>query len=199
LAPFQQVPAEERVFMMERKAGMGAEAPGGVRGALSARRQGLLEAWLARTVDTYPRQAAQHLRAQRDPFRNPVGQALSEALPVLLDAVLGEGDLEVAGGSLDRIIRIRAVQDFTPGEALGFLFLLKGVIREALEAEGAPGVAASAIQAVEDRIDRLVLSGFDRYAACREQMAEIRVNEARRRLFVLERMHGADAPPASEQ
>jgi len=80
---------------------------------------------------------------------------------------------------------------------VGFPFLLKGVIREVLEAEGAP--CAAAIRALEDRIDRLVLLGFDRYAACREQMAEIRVNEARRRLFVLERMHGGGAPPATEQ
>jgi len=184
--------------MMEGERGKGAKALGDIREQLGARREGLIESWLARTVDTYPRQAGQHLREQRDPFRNPVGQALTETLPVLLDAVLGEGDLEAAGASLDRITRIRAVQDFSPGEAVGFLFLLKDVIRKALEAEGAPGVAASAIQAVEDRIDRLVLLGFDRYAACREQMAEIRVNEARRRLFVLERMHGGGALHATE-
>ena len=183
--------------MVEREAGTAAEALASIRAALRARRQGLLEAWLARTVDTYPRQAAQLLREQRDPFRNPVGQALGEALPVLLDAVLGEGDLEAAGSSLDRIIRIRAVQDFSPGEAVGFPFLLKGVIREVLEAEGAP--CAAAIRALEDRIDRLVLLGFDRYAACREQMAEIRVHEARRRLFLLERMHGGGAPTATRQ
>jgi hypothetical protein len=185
--------------MLERERGVGTKVLEGIREMLGARREGLLEAWLARTMDTYPRQAAQHLRAQRDPFRNPVGQALFEALPVLLDAVLGEIDLEAAGPSLDRIIRIRAVQDFTPAEAVGFLFLLKGVIREALEAEGAADAAPSAIRVVEDRIDRLVLLGFDRYTACREQMAEIRVNEARRRLFVLERMHGGGAPEATQR
>jgi hypothetical protein len=185
--------------MIERERGTAAEALGGIRAVLIARRQSVLEAWLGRTVDTYPRQAAQLLRGQRDPFRNPVGQALCEALPPLLDAVLGQGDLEAAGPSLDRVIQIRAVQDFTPGEAVGFLFLLKGVIREVLEADGDPRRAPGPIEVVEDRIDRLLLLAFDRYAACREQMAQIRVNEARRRLFVLERMHADGAPPESER
>ena len=38
---------------------------------------------------------------------------------------------------LDRIIRIRAIQQFSPSQALGFLFPLKAVIRELLEKESA--------------------------------------------------------------
>jgi RsbT co-antagonist protein rsbRD N-terminal domain len=176
---------------------MNADAQGRLRARLAAQRQAILEAWLARTADTYPPQAAQLLREQRDPFRNPMGQVLREGLPALLDVLLGEGDLEGAVPALDRVVRVRAVQDFTPGEAVGFLFLLKGVIREVPGVWGGhAGGPPDPIEAVEDRIDRLVLLGFDRYAACREQMAEIRVHEAQRRLFVLGRMHAGDAPPA---
>ena len=177
---------------------MTADAQGLLRERLAAQRQAILEAWLARTADTYPPQTAQLLREQRDPFRNPVGQVLREGLPVLLDVLLGGGDLAAAAPALDRVVRVRAVQDFTPGEAVGFLFLLKGVIREVLEAAGHAGGSPDPIEGVEDRIDRLVLLGFDRYVACREQMAEIRVREARRRLFVLERMHAGGALPATE-
>ncbi len=182
--------------MAKREARMGAETPGSLRAALNAQRQAILEAWLARTVDTYPSQAAKLLREQRDPFRNPVGQVLREGLAALLDVLLGEGDLDAAKPALDRVVRLRAVQDFTPGEAVGFLFLLKAVIREVLAEVGQAGGRPDPIQELEDRIDRLVLLGFDRYAACREQMAEIRVHEARRRLFVLERLHARDARPA---
>jgi hypothetical protein len=98
------------------------------------------------------------------------------------------------------VVRLRAVQDFTPGEAVGFLFLLKGILRDVLGATGGQlGGPPGPIEALEDRIDRLVLLGFDRYAACREQMAEIRVNEARRRLFVVERLHAGGALPATER
>jgi hypothetical protein len=182
--------------MTEGERGIPADA----HGRLTAQREAILEAWLARTADTYPPQAAQLLRQQRDPFRNPVGQVLREGLPALLDVLLGEGDLAAATPALDRVVRLRAVQDFTPGEAVGFLFLLKGVIREVLGAWGGhAGAPTGPIEGLEDRIDRLVLLGFDRYAACREQMAEIRVNEARRRLFVLERLHAGGALPASEE
>ena len=177
---------------------MTADAHGRLRERLAAQRQAILQAWLARTADTYPPQTAQLLREQRDPFRNPVGQVLREGLPALLDVLLGEGDLQAATPALDRVVRVRAVQDFTPGEAVGFLFLLKGVMREVLGAAGYAGGPPNPIEGIEDRIDRLVLLGFDRYAACREQMAEIRVHEARRRLFVLERMHGGGALHATE-
>jgi hypothetical protein len=187
---------EEQLLMSERERGMTADGLGRLGERLAGRRQAIIEAWLARTVDTYPPQAAQLLREQRDPFRNPVGQVLREGLPALLDILLGEGDLEAAGPALDRVVRLRAVQDFTPGEAVGFLFLLKAVIREVLGAAGGQaGGPPDPIEGLEDRIDRLVLLGFDRYTACREQMAEIRVREAQRRLFVLERMHGGGALP----
>jgi len=184
--------------MRERERGINADAQGQLYERLAAQRQAILEAWLARTADTYPRQTAPLLREQRDPFRNPVGQVLREGLSALLDVLLGEGDLEAAAPALDRVVRLRAVQDFTPGEAVGFLFLLKGIIREILGTPGDAGGPRDPLEAVEDRIDRLVLLGFDRYAACREQMAEIRVHEAQRRLFVLERMHAGGALPATE-
>jgi hypothetical protein len=186
--------------MTARERGGTANGPGRLREWLAAQRQAILEAWIARTVDTYPPQAARLLREQRDPFRNPVGQVLREGLPALLEVLLGGGDLEAALPDLDRVVRLRAVQDFTPGEAVGFLFLLKGILRDVLGATGGQlGGPPGPIEALEDRIDRLVLLGFDRYAACREQMAEIRVNEARRRLFVLERLHAGGALPATER
>jgi hypothetical protein len=180
----------------ERERGMTGNGQGQPGERLAAQRQAILEAWIGRTVDTYPPQAAQLLREQRDPFRNPVGQVLREGLPALLEVLLGGGDLEAALPELDRLVRLRAVQDFTPGEAVGFLFLLKGILRDVLRATGGQiGGPPGLIEALEDRIDRLVLLAFDQYVACREQMAEIRVNEARRRLFVLERLHASDAPP----
>jgi hypothetical protein len=42
---------------------------------------------------------------------------------------------------------------------------------------------------LEDRIDEMALLAFDVFMRCREQLYEVRANEARRRLSILERAH----------
>jgi hypothetical protein len=59
---------------------------------------------------------------------------------------------------------------------VGFVFLLKPILRElAPEHDQAP---------LHDRIDRVALLAFDKYMQCREQLADIRVSEGRRRMAV---------------
>jgi hypothetical protein len=149
-------------------------------GALAARRDAIVRARLARTLETYPERTARFLAKEPDPFRNPVGQALKEALPGVFDELLGAMDGGRLGALLDGIVRIRAVQDFTPSQAVAFVFLLKQVIREEL---GGAGLAA-----VEGRIDEMALLAFDLFVRCREQMHAIKADEARRRTSLLERM-----------
>ena len=141
-------------------------------------RQPILDDWLARIANSYPAQTARFLLNERDPFRNPVGSTFKENLPPLIDAVFGETDTAAAGPPLESMMRMRAVQDFTPGQAVGFLFLLKKVIRERLRPRGDEQVI------LENRIDELALAAFDLYVKCREQINEIKLNEARRSLYV---------------
>ncbi len=127
--------------------------------------------WLARTLRSYPEQTARILLEERDRFRNPVGYALKEGLPVLVEELFGGMNRERLVPALEAIIRIRAVQDFTPAQAVGFIFLLKPIVE--------PGIY--------HRIDELALVAFDLFMQCREQLYEARVNEAKRRVFALER------------
>jgi hypothetical protein len=117
---------------------------------------------------------------EADPFRNPVGHALREALPALLDVVLGAAPAGGAAAPLDRLIRIRAVQDFTPAQAIGFLFTLKPLLRERLGFDAA----------LEDRIDRLALEACGQYLQCREEAYAIQKNELLRRTYLLRRLSG---------
>jgi hypothetical protein len=173
--------------------------------ALAAKRNAIIREWLARTLQTYPEQTSRFLAHEKDPFRNPVGHTIREAFPVLFDALLGGTDAARVMPVLDGIVRIRAVQDFTAGQAVAFIFLLKRVIRDALKRPPHPPLSprggeddeegaawAEALAAVEARIDQMSLLAFDLFMKCRERMYEIRTNEARRRMFLLERMHGLD-------
>jgi hypothetical protein len=50
-------------------------------------------------------------------------------LPVLTAELLGEMDQARVAGALESIVRIRAVQNFSASESVGFVFLLKGILR----------------------------------------------------------------------
>jgi hypothetical protein len=141
-------------------------------------KRAIADAWLKRTVQTYPERTAKVLLTEGDRFRNPAGYALREGLPVLLDAVLGDAELAVAEPALEDLLRIRAVQEFSAGEAVSFVFLLKPLLRDLSGCDGR----------VEDRIDELALMAFDAYMRCRERLLKLEINESRRRMYILERM-----------
>jgi len=79
--------------------------------------------WLNLILDTYPADSQRFLREQKDRFANPVGTSLSRAVETLYHELLHGMDPEKVHSSLDEIVRIRAVQDFSPARAMTFIFL----------------------------------------------------------------------------
>lgn len=146
-------------------------------------KQSMRERWLSLTLHTYHGQTAEFLLREKDEFRNPIGNVLRKGLPILLDEILGRMCAAIFTPALEDIIRIRAVQDFTPSQAVGFVFLLKGILRRELKGP------AEELTALEGRIDEMALVGFDLFMKCREKIYEVRADEVRRRTDVLERMH----------
>ena len=88
-------------------------------------RQAIAERWLADTFQTYPSQSAQFLIHEQDPFHNPVGAALREGIPMLVNELFQEMDADTVARALEGIVRIRAVQNFSPSQAVGFVFLTR--------------------------------------------------------------------------
>ncbi len=160
--------------------------------ALVGKKPAIIQEWLVRTLQTYPQHTTRFLLQEKDPFRNPVGNTLKEAFPALFDQLIGGTDATTITPLLDRIVRIRAVQDFTASQAVAFLFLLKKVVREALDGELQRCPDGDSLAAVEGRIDEMALLAFDLFMKCRERMYEIKANEAKRRIYVLERMYGME-------
>ena len=154
-----------------------------IRGSrLAAHRDVLLAEWLARTLETYPTTSRDFLIGEKDSFRNPVGHTLRERLASLLEGLLGAQEVTDLVPILEPLVRLRAVQDFTPSQALSFLFLLKDVAREEMARRGES--ASPEYERLEARVDRLALAAFDLYLRCREEICTIQVNEAKRSLFV---------------
>ena len=144
---------------------------------VAAHRGAILERWIGEVIEGYPEETAEFLRSQSDRFANPVGARLREGLTQLLDGLLEGVEPTELESALDHVIRIRAVQQFSPSIAVGFVFDLKGLLREVV---GAPGVGlAPWLATLDGRIERLGLYAFDVYMRCREQMWEIRAREIR--------------------
>ena len=105
----------------------------------------IIHEWLAKLEPVNP---------ATDPFHNPVGHTVGEVLPILADVALGERPLADAAEPLDRLMRIRAVQEVRPSEAVGFLL---------------PHAS-------------LALMAFDAYMRCREELHAIQLRELRKRV-----------------
>ena len=157
---------------------------------LSQKKAAILGRWLNMIYDSYPPETAIFLRKEKNRFDNPAGYRISEGLEGLYGALSQEMEREQVLTYLDEIIRIRALQNFTPSQALAFIFLLKIVIREELAGEILKENLAAELLDLESRIDGLALLGFDVYTKRREKIYEIKADEAKRRVSGLMRKTG---------
>ena len=151
---------------------------------LSKKRSAILERWFHLILETYPPETAKFLKKQKDRFANPVGAAISEGIEGIFDQLCQGIDYGNVSPFLDKIIRIRAIQDFLPSQAIAFIFLLKQVVREEIATETLED-GASELLAFESRIDDLALVSFDIYMQCREKIYDMKFNEVRNKTYGL--------------
>jgi hypothetical protein len=140
-------------------------------------RTSILARWKDLTLEVYADEAARFMRSEKDRFNNPVGRAIDSGLDTLCDGLLSGRPAKEMEQALDGIVRIRAVQDFSPAQAVGFVFLLKRAIREELGKAFAGKEALTELSVLDARIDNIALAAFDIYMRCREKICDIRVNE----------------------
>jgi hypothetical protein len=153
-----------------------------LRERLSKKQDAIVERWVADVLATYPDEAAAAFSREKDPFANPVGNSLRVGTRGIFEALLEGTDAGEIQDHLHEIIRIRAVQDFTASESVGFVLGLKKAIRAELGAEATDARFTSDMADVNDQIDRFALAAFDVFAQCREQVYDLRVSEMKRRV-----------------
>ncbi len=146
----------------------------GLNEALAAKRGAVLERWFQAVLATYPAETARFLAGGADPFANPVGHTVREGLGRLYDRFATDAPVTELSSAIDGIVRIRAVQEFTPSAAVGFVYTLRGILREEL---ADTDIDPAGQAALESGVDRLALVAFDVYMQCREKIFEIRVRE----------------------
>ena len=146
------------------------------------RRAAIARRWLDQTLQTYPADAAAFLGREKNQFANPVGHTLATGTSALVEALVAGHRTEELRAHLTPMLKIRSVQDFTPAQAVSFVFLLKRAVREELAGELRPAEDADELDAFDRRIDELCLLAFDVFTQSRERLHQIHVNDVKRRV-----------------
>jgi hypothetical protein len=122
------------------------------------------------------------LRQQKNRFSNPVGHIISETAEKIFDAILsGNQSLEIKI-LLNDIIKVRAVQDFLPSQAAGFILSLKKIIHDEIKEEIKDIKMFDEFLEILSGVDRVALIAFDLFMEAREKIFQLRMNEINNRI-----------------
>ena len=146
---------------------------------LAEQRDSLVAKWADHILGSYPEETRRIWKGQTDQFANPVGCAINECASALFDLTLAWDDATAIGENLERLVKIRSIQDFSPSQAVGFVFGLKKILREEYFDDLKRDGALDQLLAFEARVDNLALMAMDLYAKSRETIFNMRVNEVK--------------------
>jgi len=144
---------------------------------IKEKKEEILNRWFDMIVESYPKETGRFLKTKKDRFSNPIGYIIKETITNIFDNLL-KGNLKDIDKIVNEIVKIRAVQDFKPSEAVGFIFQLKYIIYEELEKLNKP-MLIDELREIEKFLDNIGLISFDIYMKCREKIYELKANEVR--------------------
>jgi hypothetical protein len=146
----------------------------------------ILAKWFRLILESYNPETASRLLTEKNQFQNPVGHTLRQGIEGVYAELVAGLDPEKVRVYLDLIIRIRAVQEFSPARAVAFVFLLKNIVREESKKEAWTNrITQDDLVEFDQKIDEMALLAFNVYSDCREKLYELRVNEVKNRSFRL--------------
>jgi hypothetical protein len=147
---------------------------------LEQKRDIILKNWIDQTFNTYKPEMVRFLRKESNQFANPVGHTIITCLEKLYDSLLkGIGVSEYQ--ELEELIKVRAVQDFSPSNSLSFIFDLKKIVRDELADSEQLENLIRELCIFEEKIDTLLALAFDLYTQTRDKIHEIRLREVKAR------------------
>jgi hypothetical protein len=146
---------------------------------LKTKRSSIIKNWTTRIFDTYASETSSFLSKDKDQFSNPVGFTISANAEKIVDEIISVRDLTSIKILLIDILKIRAVQDFTPSEAVGFINPLKDVIKNELKNDLHDDLLFHELIDLYLFLDQVTLVAFDIYSELRETVYRIRLKEHR--------------------
>lgn len=150
---------------------------------LQEKKKQIQDVWAERTLDSYI--SSGFFKKSLDTIANPIGANTRDGLNSILRLLLDGANPEEYSKPLDQVIRIRAVQDFSPSQAVVPFLELKWIIRQILNDDKKTRPLTQELAELDCAIDRLALAAFDKYMECREQLFQVRIKELKSGSYIL--------------
>ena len=144
---------------------------------LEKNRPSILKKWLDEIFGTYPADTTMFLKGRQDRFTNPVGHTITVNAGHILEGLIKGDAAGRLSAYLGQIIRIRAVQDFTPSQAVAFMDGLKPAIAGHLKTEIHKYNLHGEWAEFETRIDSLTQRAYELHAEMKKRIDVIRTKE----------------------
>jgi len=148
------------------------------------------KSWFKALVSEYPEESARHIGSSTDEFANPIGHVIGEVADSMVKGLAEGAPASELAERMFPLIKIKAVQSFTPAEAMNCLLALKRMVLSRLKTSGhedAEAIAAS----VDLLFDEMLCLCFNLYCQCRDKLHEVKEDELKRNLFMLLKRSGA--------
>lgn len=139
----------------------------------------LKNAWFDRMLDSYPQASRKYFERVNKEFSNPVGANLHHSLSALFSELISdEADADRIKDHLQMILRIKAVQDVLPSQAVSFIPALKQIIERVCKDNIARGeIPLPELMDFYTDLDTVALLAFDIYSESRELIYDLRLRQ----------------------
>ena len=151
--------------------------------ALKYKESKILSVWIERTLDSYT--SSGFFKRSKDMFANPVGGNIKAGLTSIFSLLLKDTELQEYVEPLDQVIRIRAVQEFTPAQAVAPILELKWVVKQVFSADKECRDLLPELAEFDCDVDRVALAAFDMFVACRDRLHKARIRELKSGSYIL--------------
>lgn len=139
----------------------------------------LAESWFDRLLESYPEATRRYFKNTNSHFSNPVGYNLMHSMSHILTELLKEEpSSDVINQELQMILRIKAVQEVLPSQAVSFIPALKQTIERHYKAENL--VKESSLNELLDfysDLDTVALYAYDLYVESKVLLYELRLTQ----------------------
>ncbi len=115
-----------------------------------------------------------------DRFTDPVGYTISRNAASILNSLIQGDDPEISRVYLERIIKIRAVQELTRAQATSFMSDLKTLITNQVTDETMKLEPAEELSELNKRIDRLGHIADELYIEKKRQIRELAIKHTKK-------------------
>jgi len=161
---------------------------------LRAHERELLAGWFEQMMQSYPVEARKYFKKINSDFTNPVGANLYHSLEKLLHTLLSDApDADAVNESVYMILRIKAVQEVLPSQAVSFVPALKQVVEQVCgKALKEAGVSFQEWLDFYSDLDTVALYAFDNYSESRELIYKMRLDQIRQTNDILVRAQLVD-------